>query len=81
MPAAVDQCPQGHDTQTASDRDAQGHCRKCKAERERRRRVSTAMKLTLIKAFEDVGVRFEDDDGRPVAPTDVVRQLVEIYQQ
>lgn len=81
MPAAVNECPQGHDTQTAADRDSQGHCRKCKAERERQRRVSNAMRLALVQAFEEAGVRFETDDGRAVAPVEVVRQLAEIYER
>lgn len=79
MPAQ--ECPQGHDTSTSAARDGQGHCRECERDRQRRRRVSDGMKLTMAKAFESAGVRFEDDDGQPVAPTDVVRQLVEIYTQ
>lgn len=78
MPA--NQCPQGHEVRTADDRDSQGHCRKCMADRARQRRVSNAMKLTLVKAFEDVGIRFEDDDGQPVAPAEVVRQIVAVYE-
>ena len=80
MPAAVDQCPSGHDTRTAAARDSQGHCRLCKAEKARRKRVSDSMKLAMAKAFEDVGIRFEDDDGAPVAPAEVVRQIVALYE-
>lgn len=80
MPAAVTMCPQGHEIRTDSDRDGQGHCRACERDRQRRRRVSNAMKLTLVKAFEDVGIRFEDDDGQPVAPAEVVRQIAAIYE-
>lgn len=79
MPAAVDQCPQGHDTSTAADRDGQGHCRKCKATKARQKRVSDAMRLSMVRAFEDAGVRFEDDDGNPVAPGEVVQQLAELH--
>lgn len=78
MPAT--QCPQGHEIRSAADRNRQGYCRKCHAEDERQRRVSNSMKLAIAKAFEDVGVRFEDDHGNPVAPTEVVRQLVAIYE-
>lgn len=80
MPAATEQCPQGHDINAAADRDAQGYCRKCKADKERQRRVSNSMKLTIARAFEDAGVRFEDDDGLPVAPVDVARQLAALYE-
>ncbi len=76
MPAAVPACPRGHDTRTAASRDTQGHCRACLRER----RVSDRMKLALVKAFEDVGIRFEDDHGQPVAPAEVVRQIAAIYE-
>lgn len=78
MPA--NQCPQGHDIRTAADRDGQGHCRACERDRQRRRRVSDSMKLSIARAFEAAGVRFEEDDGSPVAPAEVVRQLVAIYE-
>jgi hypothetical protein len=80
MPTATEECPQGHEIRNAADRDGQGYCRKCKADRERRRRVSTSMRLAMVRAFEEAGVRFEDDDGEPVAPSEVVRQLVAIYE-
>lgn len=80
MPATTDQCPQGHSTTTAADRDSQGHCRACMRDRSRQRRVSDGMKLAMVRAFESAGVRFEDDAGQPVAPDDVVRQLAEIYE-
>jgi hypothetical protein len=80
MPAVTTMCPQGHEIRSAADRDGQGHCRACERDRQRRRRVGNAMKLAIAQAFEDVGVRFEDDDGAPVAPTEVVRQIVSLYE-
>lgn len=78
MPA--EQCPSGHAIRSAADRDGQGYCKTCRRDGARQRRVSNAMKLTLVKTFEDVGIRFEDDDGLAVAPAEVVRQLVERYE-
>jgi hypothetical protein len=78
MPA--EQCPQGHEIRSAADRDGQGYCKACRRDGARQRRVSQSMKLTLVKAFEDVGIRFEDDDGAPVAPAEVVRQIVAVYE-
>lgn len=80
MPAAVDQCPRGHDTRLAAHRDSQGHCRKCKAENSRRKRASDGMKLATVRAFEQSGIEFIDDDGQAVAPADVVRQLIDLYE-
>lgn len=80
MPAAVDECPQGHDTRSNTARDSQGHCRLCMAERKRHKRVSDSMRLTLVKAFEAAGVQVEDGDGKPVAAAEVVRQLVATYE-
>ena len=80
MPAAVDQCPRMHDTSNPAARDSQGHCKTCRSEDSRRKRVSDGMKLAIVKAFEDVGVEFVDDDGNPVAPVEVVRQLVATYE-
>lgn len=80
MPATTDQCPQGHRIRSNSDRDGQGYCKRCRADRARSRRVSDGMKLTMARAFEAAGVRFEDDAGQPVAPADVVRQLVSVYE-
>lgn len=79
MSVVTDYCPQRHEIRTAVDRDAQGYCRRCKADGERRRRVGQSMKLAMVSAFEAAGVRFEDDSGNPVAPAEVVRQLAEIY--
>jgi hypothetical protein len=78
MPAT--ECPQGHEIRSAADRDGQGHCRACMADRSRQRRVSDSMKLTIARAFEGAGVRFEDDDGLPVTPTEVARQLAALYE-
>lgn len=75
MPAIITRCPQGHEIRSAADRDGQGFCRRCRADNARRRRVSDSMKLTMARAFEDAGVRFEDDDGAPVAAAEVVRQI------
>lgn len=72
MPAT--QCPQGHEIRTAADRDGQGYCRRCRADNERRRRVSKSAALMVVRTFEAAGVRFESD-GVPVAPADVARQL------
>lgn len=79
MPVATEQCPQGHKIHTAADRDGQGHCRRCQRDRQRQRRVSDGMKLAVARAFEKAGVRFADDDGRPVAPAEVVRQMSDLY--
>jgi hypothetical protein len=38
------------------------------------------MRLSLIRGLEDVGLRFEDDDGRPVTPAEAVRQMVAIIE-
>lgn len=78
MPA--NECPQGHQIRSAADRDGQGHCRECERGRQRRRRVSNAMKLAIARAFEEAGVRFEGDDGEPVTPAEVVRQLTFLYE-
>ena len=78
MPAAVDQCPQGHDTRTADRRDSQGHCRKCKAAKARRKRVGDSAALMVVRAFEKAGVRFEND-GVPVAPAEVAQALSDLY--
>lgn len=80
MPAAVDQCPHGHEIRSTADRTSQGFCRQCKVDVDRRRRVSDSMKLAVARAFEAAGVRFEDDDGLAVAPTEVVRQIVALYE-
>lgn len=80
MPATITQCPQGHDIRSAADRDTQGHCRECGRERTRRKRVSDSMRLAMVRAFEEAGVRFEDDYGQPVAPADVVAQLAQLYE-
>ncbi|WP_163736370.1 hypothetical protein [Mycolicibacterium madagascariense] len=37
------------------------------------------MRLTMVRAFEDAGVQFVDDDGQPVAAAEVVRQLAALY--
>uniref|UniRef100_A0AB39U2G8 TetR family transcriptional regulator n=1 Tax=Mycolicibacterium phage Alyssa1 TaxID=3240801 RepID=A0AB39U2G8_9CAUD len=78
MPAAVDQCPQGHDTRTTSARDTQGHCRKCKADTARRRRVADSAALIVVRALEKAGAVFQSD-GVPADPADVVRQLADAY--
>lgn len=78
MPA--NQCPSGHAIRSSADRDGQGFCRLCRVERSRRRRVSDSMKLSIARAFEDAGVRFEDDDGLAVTPAEVVRQLAAVYE-
>jgi hypothetical protein len=39
------------------------------------------MRLALVRAFEDAGIRVEDDDGSPVEPVEVVRQLTAIYEE
>lgn len=80
MPAAVDQCPQGHDTSTSTARDGQGHCRRCMAYRAKRKRVSDSMKLAMVRAFETAGVKFVDDDDQPVELVDVVRQLAATFE-
>lgn len=80
MPAAVTQCPHGHDIRSSADRNTQGFCRQCGRERDRQRRVSNGMKLAIVKAFEDVGVEFVDDDGQPVAPAEAVRQMVAVIE-
>lgn len=78
MPAAVDQCPAGHDTRTRADRDSQGHCRKCKADRDKRIRAGNSAALTVVRAFEAAGVQFQAD-GIPVDPAEVARQLGELW--
>lgn len=78
MPAAVDQCPQGHDTRTADARDSQGHCRKCKADKARRRRVADSAALTVVRVLERAGARFQND-GVPAEPAEVARQLADAY--
>ncbi|SRX93236.1 hypothetical protein MSP7336_01472 [Mycobacterium shimoidei] len=77
MPA--NRCPQGHEIRSAADRDKFGYCRKCKAERERRRRVGNSAALMVVRAFEAAGVRFEHD-GVPVAPAEVAKALAELYE-
>jgi len=76
MPA--NQCPQGHEIRSAADRDKQGYCRRCRAERAKRRRVGNHAALTVVRALETAGARFEND-GVPVAPTEVARQLADLY--
>lgn len=77
MPAAVDQCPRGHDTRTAASRDTQGHCKACL----RDRRVSNRMKLAVANALEGVGIRFIDDEGLPVEAIDVARQIASKFEK
>lgn len=78
MPAATDRCPRGHATRTRADRDTQGHCRKCKADDERRRRVGNSAALMVVRALEGAGAQFQVD-GVPAEPAEVVRQLAELY--
>ncbi|WP_139807753.1 hypothetical protein, partial [Mycobacterium avium] len=59
-------------------RDSQGHCRKCKADRERRRRVGKEAALMVVRAFEAAGVQFQND-GVPVEPAEVAKALAELY--
>lgn len=75
MPAAVDQCPQGHDTSTAAARDSQGHCRRCRRER----RAADSAALMVVRALEKAGARFQDN-GVPIAPAQFARELSEAYQ-
>ncbi|MGU3586052.1 hypothetical protein ACLBYD_23155 [Rhodococcus sp. C26F] len=78
MPAATNQCPRGHDTRTRADRDTQGHCRRCKADDEKRRRIAKSAAWTVVRAFENAGVQFQHD-GVPVDPAEVAQQLAEAY--
>lgn len=80
MSVATEHCPRHHEIRTSADRDGQGYCRKCKIDRERRRRVSTSMKLAFVGALESAGLQFEDDDGRLVEPAEAVRQMVELFE-
>ncbi|CAN5548869.1 hypothetical protein BH11ACT6_BH11ACT6_29770 [soil metagenome] len=76
MPA--NQCPQGHEIRSASDRDGQGYCKRCRYERKQRRQVADSAALMVVRAFEAAGVEFQAD-GVPVAPAVVARQLAALY--
>ncbi len=78
MPAATDECPQSHDTRTAAARDGQGHCRKCMADREQKRRAGNSAALIVVRVLEKAGAVFQND-GIPVEPAEVARQLAEAY--
>lgn len=67
-------CPKGHSTLTPESRDSQGYCRQCR----RDRRTAQRAALDVVAVFTDAGVRFEND-GVPVEPAEVVRQLVRLY--
>ncbi|CAN5578834.1 hypothetical protein BH09ACT8_BH09ACT8_27130 [soil metagenome] len=77
MPA-TDQCPQGHDINTAADRDGQGYCKQCRSDRARRRRAGDSAALMVVRALEAAGAQFQSD-GVPVAPADVARKLSELW--
>lgn len=80
MPAKLGtRCPQGHEIRTAADRDGQGHCRKCMADRARRRRVADSAALTVVRVLEKAGAVFQSD-GKPAEPAEVARQLAEAYE-
>ncbi|KXX62298.1 hypothetical protein [Rhodococcus sp. LB1] len=72
------QCPQGHEIRSITDRDNGGYCRRCRSEREKRRRIGKSAAWTVVRAFESAGVHFQHD-GVPVEPAEVVRQLAEAY--
>ncbi|MGY3553389.1 hypothetical protein [Williamsia sp. R60] len=78
MPTVTDRCPRGHDTSTRADRDTQGHCRKCKAYDERRRRAGNSAALMVVRALESAGAVFQID-GVPVEPAEVARKLADAY--
>jgi hypothetical protein len=71
-------CPAGHEIRSSSDRTSQGFCRACKRDADRLDRQKVKAALTVVKAFEAVGVRFQTD-GAPADPADVARQLVALY--
>ena len=76
MPAT--ECPQGHAIRSAADRDGQGYCRKCRADNARKRRVGESAALMVVRALEAAGATFQND-GMPVEPAEVARQLAEAY--
>ena len=53
MHLVTPECPHGHKLKTSTDRDTQGHCRKCKADAERRRRERNRTALALAKELAD----------------------------
>lgn len=69
MHLVTPECPHGHKLKTSTDRDTQGHCRKCKADAERRRRERNRAALALARELAD-RVAMVDDPTRT--------QLVEI---
>lgn len=68
------ECPKGHPTLTPESRDSQGYCRQCR----RDRRTAQRAALDVVDVFVTAGVRFEND-GVPVEPSEVVAQLIRLY--
>ncbi|WP_071289825.1 hypothetical protein [Mycolicibacterium llatzerense] len=70
------ECPQGHEIRTQADRTAQGYCRECKREDERRRRRFTKTATDIVKMFQEGGVVFFDpDDGALLSYGQIVAQI------
>lgn len=68
------ECPKGHPTLTPESRDSQGYCRQCR----RDRRIAQRAALDVVGVFAAAGVRFEND-GIPVEPSEVVDQIIRLY--
>lgn len=73
----VETCPHGHVIRSQADR-INGYCRRCKADYDRAYYLKRKAAADVVQCFEAAGVKFAAD-GKPVAPADVVKQLIEKY--
>ncbi len=75
---AADKCRKGHPTPTAAYRTPNGTCRECLRQANQKHRMKQRAAWTIVKSLTDAGVTFEND-GVPVAPEEVARQMVKVH--